>query len=433
MISESRFFSILSGGGRFLEASYTSSRTMEILSMFAGFMEGAARNSKLIGLAGTMRLLYPKRAWGFLDMANSKVKGGRIEIFHPLFLFPFVYLTFISVSTYRLSNTGLLSVVMGVLSFAQGVRVSGRVEFKKVFLDDRLEEVAITLSTAGAVFLVLDLIHAGAVPLLDPAAKRGLSVLYTMLASLLVPGGIGAVAVIGKRLEMGEISLKEARVYGLLIAFLTTALIALLGFRTQIIVSILGCGIALYLMRIIGITEVLSAFFLAVLAISSVGYLRALREGTSIGFFEIIGKRAGLTLSVYDNLVSRFWVFGVNRGSVAWATFSSFFSFLPGSHLGPRTIVARMFGVQNISVTSTLYGTVVLDFGIPGIVAFSLLLGFVIGLAYHASKKTMSPLAAGIYAFLLAYVLVGVETGLVDLNVFMFFLGGTLILLKSRG
>jgi oligosaccharide repeat unit polymerase len=214
---------------------------------------------------------------------------------------------------------------------------------------------------------------------------------------------------------------------------LTAFLIGLLGFRTQIIVAILGCGIALYLMRIIGITEVLSAFFLALLAISSVGYLRAAREGTSIGFFEILGKRAGLTLSVYDTLVSRFWVFGVNRGTVAWATFSSFFSFLPGSRLGPRTIVARIFGVRDISVTSTLYGTVVLDFGIPGILVFSLILGFIIGMAYHAWKKTESPLAVGIYAFLLAYVLVGVETGLVDLNVFLYFAAGALILWRSRG
>ncbi|NOZ76305.1 MAG: oligosaccharide repeat unit polymerase [Euryarchaeota archaeon] len=432
MIQESRFLSLLMGTARFVESSLSTSRSCWALNLLAGFLAQSVRSSRAVGWAGRLASLYPGRAWSLLDCANRRVKTGRIQVFHPLFIFPFVYLAFLSVSTYRPSNLALISVAVGVIAFSAGVLLSRRIEFGEIFLEDRLEEVAAGLSAIGALFLLLDLIHAGAVPLLDPAAKRGLSVLYTMLASLLVPGGIAAIAVLGRRLEEGRLTLARARMYGVGVLLLTTVLIGLLGFRTQIIVSILGCGTALYLVGIIGITEVLSSFFLAVLAISSVGYLRALREGTSIGFFEVIGRRAGLTLSVYDSLVSRFWVFGVNRGSVAWATFSSFFHFLPGSRLGPRTMVARIFGVQNISVTSTLYGTVVLDFGIPGIILFSLLLGFVIGLAYHAYKKTGSPLAAGIYAFLLAYTLVGVETGLVDLNVFLYFAAGALILVKSR-
>jgi uncharacterized membrane protein len=91
-----------------------------------------------------------------------------------------------------------------------------------------------------------------------------------------------------------------------------------------------------------------------------------------------------------------------------------------------------MVGVQNISMTSTLYGTVVLDFGIPGIIGFSLILGLIIGMAYKAMKATGSALATTIFAFLFAYTLVGVETGLVDFNVFMFFLAGGAVILRSR-
>ncbi|MDI6655389.1 MAG: hypothetical protein QME59_05825, partial [Candidatus Hydrothermarchaeota archaeon] len=183
--------------------------------------------------------------------------------------------------------------------------------------------------------------------------------------------------------------------------------------------------------RILGITEILASFFAALFSISFLGYYRALSQGAMVGFFEVIGKRIGLTLGVYDYLINRFWVFGANHGTVFLATFSSLFSFVPGPRLGPRTMVASIFGVREVSITSTLLGTVVLDFGIPGVIAFTLVLGFVVGAAYHAMKQTRSYLATMIFSFLLAYVLVGIETGLVDFNVAMFFITSFLILLAS--
>jgi len=137
-------------------------------------------------------------------------------------------------------------------------------------------------------------------------------------------------------------------------------------------------------------------------------------------------------LSIYDNLVNRFFLFGANHGTTLLATFSSFFHFIPGPWLGPRTIVARMYGVQHISMTSTLFGTVVLDFGIPGIAIFALALGFVVGLAYYAMKNTRGALPTGIFSLLIAYTLVGIETGLVDLIVFAFFFISFLILVNPK-
>ena len=183
--------------------------------------------------------------------------------------------------------------------------------------------------------------------------------------------------------------------------------------------------------RLIGLTEILLVFFSAIFAISLLGYYRGMAEGSSVGFFEIIARRVGLTLSVYDYLINRFWPFGVNHGTTMLATFSSFFHFIPGPRLGPRTIVARMFGVQDISMTSTLLGTVVLDFGIVGIIAFMAAFGGILKMAYTAAK-TNSAVGIAIFAFLLSYSLVGIETGLVDFNVFVFFAGSFLILVNSR-
>jgi uncharacterized membrane protein len=91
-----------------------------------------------------------------------------------------------------------------------------------------------------------------------------------------------------------------------------------------------------------------------------------------------------------------------------------------------------MYGVQDISMTSTLFGTVVLDFGIPGIAVFAVCLGFVVGLAYHTMKNTKGALPTGIFSLLIAYTLVGIETGLVDLIVFVLFFTSFLILVNPK-
>ncbi|RLG56669.1 MAG: hypothetical protein DRN95_06525, partial [Candidatus Hydrothermarchaeota archaeon] len=86
---------------------------------------------------------------------------------------------------------------------------------------------------------------------------------------------------------------------------------------------------------------------------------------------------------------------------------------------------------EGVSITSTLYGTVALGYGILGIAIFSLLLGHVLAIAHEAMKQSKSSLATGIFSLLMAYTLVGIETGLVDFIVFVLFITSYLILRKS--
>jgi oligosaccharide repeat unit polymerase len=431
MISESKFVSFLVSFTRFFLVSFDKSKVYGYLKNYSGFLENALLKSKTFTLARWIPRLYPARIWGAFDRANMGLKAST-DLFNPLLIFPLVYLAFICISTYRPSNLALFSIFLGIVFFGAGVKLSERVKIEKITLESEAERIALLLISIGVLALVYDLFQAGAIPLLKPTAKRYLNVTLTTLAMILVPGGILAISAIGKRLENGVISQKDARIYSLFILLGTTFLISLLGYRTQIIVSLLGCTIAMYYSRLIGAIEVLFSFFAAIFSISIAGYYRALAEGSSIGLFEVIGQRMGLTLSIYDSLVNRFYLFGANHGTVFLATFSSFFHTIPGPRLGPRTIVARMYGVQDISMTSTLFGTVVLDFGIPGIMVFALALGFVIGLAYHTMKNTKGAIPTGIFSLLIAYTLVGVETGLVDLVVFVFFFTSFLILVNPK-
>jgi oligosaccharide repeat unit polymerase len=410
--------------------SFLESKTRELTLGVLRFFDDSFKKSRFKGISAVLTKAYPDRIWRLLDKSNEMVNLD--FLFNPFLLFPLVYLGFVGISTYEPSLLATVSIFAGLVFFMAGVRISGRVRFKEVFLEEYASRFAIALLVIGSAALVLDINRAGAVPLFEPFAKRGLSVTYTMLATVIVPGGILAISALGAGLKNGKISLREARVYALGVLLMTTILVSFLGYRTQIMVSLLGCGLAMYFSRIIGGVEIVATFCMAFLSLSLFGYLRAVGEGVSVGLFETLGRRVGLTLSIYDTLVNLYWPFGVNRGSVALSTFSSYLAFVPGPELGPRTIVARMFGVYDVSMTSTLFGTLMLDFGILGIVSFALALGLTIGAAYHAARQTRSALATAIVSLLLAYALVGIETGLVDFNVFMFFFISFLVLVKSR-
>ncbi|MEE8358823.1 MAG: oligosaccharide repeat unit polymerase [Candidatus Hydrothermarchaeales archaeon] len=436
MIEESRTVKSLSDFGRFLSSTIQESKAFMVLLYALEFIENSYQSSRFKYILNRiLGVLYFGALWNIFDSVNDRLDESfisKIKVFNPVLIVPLVYLAFISLSTYRISNLGLLSIIAGLVFFILGVRFSGRISFGKVYLDEHSQEIAILFLSLGSLYLALDLLRAGAVPLLNSEARRNLSVLYTYLASLLVPGGVLLIALVGTKLRNREIGLKEARVSALAITFGVTFLIALLGYRTQLVVSLLGCIVAMYFMDIIGISEIGLSFLGIVFGISFLGYYRATTQGATIGILDIIGSRVGLTLSVYDHLLGRFWLFGANRGSTLLATFSSFLPYVPGPWMGPRSIVAGVFGVTNVSMTSTLLGTWVLDFGIPGILVFMLALGFVIGMAYHAMRETGSALATAIYSLLIAYTIVGIETGLADFNVAVFFIGSFLILYNSR-
>jgi oligosaccharide repeat unit polymerase len=433
MMSESRVLGAANGCLSFLWRGYTRSRTRDRLLGLCTFLHASFSASMFLRAASALPRLYPGRVWRVFDAVDNRVPAS-LDIFHPVFIYPAVFLGFLAISTYRVSNLALFSIAVGIAFFAAGFHATRGVRFRRrgLPLEDSLEKLTLMLLFIGVSSLVIDVIQTGSIPLLDPGARRRLNVPLTMLASLTVPGGLMLIALIGRRYREKQLSLAEARMYALAAALGVTLLMSLLGYRTQIIVSLLGAVVAMYYTRLLGRTEILISFAIVFAAIAAFGYQRALAQGTTMDFLDILGKRAALTLSVYDRLVERFHVFGVNRGTVFLAGFSSLFSFIPGPRLGPRTIVAHMFGVRDVSMTSTMYGTVVVDFGIPGIAFFSLVLGAVLGLGYRAVKQTGSAAAIGVFSLLLAYTLVGVETGLVDFNVIAFFSLGLLVFIKSR-
>jgi|GEM_PF-1154240 oligosaccharide repeat unit polymerase len=423
LVSSCKLVSLLKEATLFLTASLEKSLIMRTVDRGAAFLERSLQLSCLRSSAALLLRLYPERVYAIVDRVNRRLPQAELS---PAFLFPLAYLVFLSLG--KISLLSFLLVIVSLISFLLAFSLATRVKVRSVAFEERSLRLGLVLFILSLLALCADLYRAYKVPLLEPQARVKLSVAYTYIATFLVLGGVILASLLGKHLLAGKLSLRDARVYTLAIAVATTFLITLLGYRTQTVVSILAFTFVMNRYRIIGMAEMLIALGAGLLSVAALGYYRALVIGSEVGILEVIAKRADLTLTLYDFTVNSLYkagvttlLFGYYQGDIALATFSSFLDFVPGLSLGPRTIVARNFGVSGVSLTSTLLGTVSLDLGLAGIVTFALAIGAIIGAAYALSKRTGSALATALFSICFAYLLAGIETGLVDFNVFVLY------------
>ena len=134
-------------------------------------------------------------------------------------------------------------------------------------------------------------------------------------------------------------------------------------------------------------------------------------------------SRADFTLHVLDLLNSVSGDYGVMHGRMLLSS-------LPGSSLGPRMTVGRLIAWRSeVTVTPTLLGQMIVDFGRTGVAVEMGLLGFILGIGFKIVEKTRENTYIFIYAILLTYTILGVETGILDIQVIIYFIIGLLIYL----
>ncbi len=406
---------------KFVVNSLVNSRFYNFFIRLSALLLKISRNSKIIKIIKSVPINSP------FTSINHKL--GYIEL-SPIKLFALAYLLFIIIADYRLSPKALLFVFSAIAFFSVGFYISKNFNFRKNVLDNDAKKIGFLIYLISLLCLLVDLFYTHKIPVIDPIARKKLHVGLTYASTFIVLGGLLIASDIAKN------NGKKAFTRLVALAVVTTFLVGLLGFRTQIAVSLISFVILLYLSRVIGIAEVAIGIGGVIALISIIGFFRAEKLGYSIAMIEVISKRAGLTLNIFDYIVSELttaksFLTGIYHGKISMATFSSFLGFVPGPRLGPRTIVAREFGVEGVTLTSTLLGTVALDLGYIGVMLFSCIIGFVTGLTYHGYMQSKSPVQAAFFSLIFAYVLTGIETGLVDFNVFVLFASAFVLGLSS--
>jgi len=250
---------------------------------------------------------------------------------------------------------------------------------------------------------------------LTPEARGSLDTTYTMLSHALPVGCVMAIIICRNRTS------------SFLLVLVSVVLMALLGYRTQVILVMLASCFAAFLTKVITGTE-------TVLVLAGTGglglLLTSLRDiilQTQIGIIEAVQARVSVTLDIYDMMANLGGVFGYTKGEVHIAAVSFFARMMPRVAYSPRRYIAEMVGMD-VSATSTILGPLAVDFGLIGVFVGMAFLGYLLSRLY----KHKTPLGISLYCVVLAYSIIGIETGIVDLEVILIFFFSFLYVLTSE-
>ena len=375
------------------------------------------------------RSLYPSE--NFLSFFK-KSKILKEEIFSPLIVLV-TFTLFLLLATDPISRDLQIVLIIAFVSFFIGSNIFPRFilnnqneEFNKpdkknkipLFDTKDIYSLGFCLTLIGIIFLFISIASVGGLPILKSSLRYSLKPIFTMPVFLVIPG-IGLIA--SHRLNQyknGEISRIQVRFRFLVLTFIGIITVLTLEYRTPIIAILLMMIIIAYYGEILSVWEVILGALIGVCAIMGIGYLRSLNElaiSANTSIFSTLETRANFTMHVLNLLNQISGNFGLLHGKMIASS-------MPGSPLGPRMLVGKLIAWRTeVTVTPTLIGQMLVDFGKIGVALEMCLLGFILGTGYKIIKITKDSFYIAIYSLILTYSIVGVETGILDIQILFYF------------
>ena len=378
-----------------------------------GFIEDAWVNSYF-------KKFYPSE--NFLNFLN-KNKILKNHIFNPLIVL-FLFAAFLLLSLNKLSQSLAITLVIAFVAFFIGSTI-----IPKYFLNENLDKIAyfnkrdiysigFCLILISIVFFFISIATVGGIPLLKPSIRYLLKPVFTMPVFLIIPGtGLVASSYL-KDYHDEKITRSQARFRFLFLLAIDCAFLLLLGYRTPLLAAFLIIIIIGFYGNIVSLWEVVIGALIGIGAIIGIGYFRSLGELTitsSTNPFYTLQSRADFTLHVLDLLDFIGGNFGLTHGKLLASA-------IPGSELGPRMMVGKLIAWRTeVTVTPTLIGQMVVDFGKVGVAVEMCFLGFILGIGFKIIQITKDYFYIGIYSLILTYSILGIETGILDIQVLLYF------------
>ncbi len=363
--------------------------------------------------------LYPSENFlGFL----KKNYILRNHIFNPLIVLV-VFAAFLSLSLSSVSFSLIQTLIIAFLFFFIGAAILPRFflnDMKNVLVFKRRDvySIGFCLILVSIAFFFISIASVGGIPILKPSIRYLLKPAFTMPVFLIIPGTCILASVYLKDFQDKIITRSQVRFRFLLLLIIDVALLLTLGYRTPLLAALLLLIIIAYYGNIIAVWEVVLGALIGVGAIIGIGYFRSVKELTissAIDPFYTLKSRAEFTLHVLNLLDIAGGNFGVTHGQILANS-------IPGSELGPRMMVGKLIAWRTeVTVTPTLIGQMVADFGKVGVAVGMCLLGFILGIGFKIMRKTKDYFYIGLYSLLLTYSILGVETGILDIQVLFYF------------
>lgn len=364
--------------------------------------------------------LYPDE--NFLSFLN-KNNILKNHLFNPLIVL-LLFAFFLILSITPPSTSLVITLIIGFIAFFIGSAVLPR-----YFLNRNLENIlnfrkkdmysiGFCLMLVGIAFFFISIASVGGIPLLKPSIRYLLKPAFTMPVFLIIPGTCLMASAYLKDFQDEEITRSQARFRFMFLLAIDCAFLLLLGYRTPLLAAFLIIIIIGFYGNIVSLWEVVIGALIGVGAIIGIGYFRSLGEMTitsSTNPFYTLQSRADFTLHVLNLLDFIGGNFGVTHGKLLASS-------IPGSELGPRMMVGKLIAWRTeVTVTPTLIGQMVADFGKVGVFVEMLILGFTLGIGFKLMQKTKSFFYIGIYSLILTYSILGIETGILDIQVLLYF------------
>ena len=379
--------------------------------------------------------LYPGE--NFLSFLN-KNQILKNYIFHPLIVL-FLFAMFLLLSMNRPSNSLVITLLIGFAAFFIGSTMLPKYFFNNstqnilLFEKRDIYSIGFCLTLVSIVFFFISIASVGGIPLLKPSIRYLLKPIFTMPVFLIIPGTCLIASSYLKDYQDGKITRSQARFRFLFLLAIDCAFLLLLGYRTPLLAAFLIIIIIGFYGNIVSLWEVVIGAVIGVGAIVGIGYFRSLGEmtiTTSTSPIYSLQSRADFTLHVLNLLDFIGGNFGITHGQLLASS-------IPGSDLGPRMMVGKLIAWRSeVTITPTLIGQMVIDFGKFGVAIEMLILGFVLGIGFKLMQITKNYFYIGIYSLILTYSILGIETGILDIQVLLYFAIAIFIylidLIKSR-
>ena len=383
-----------------------------IIFTILGFIEGQWVNS-------FFKKLYPSE--NFLNFLN-KNRIIKNHIFNPLIVL-FIFAIFLLLALNSVSTSLAITLMLAFAGFFIGSAVIPRyflndtrniLEFKR----RDMYSIGFCLILISIVFFFVSIASVGGIPLLKPSIRYLLKPILTMPVFLIIPGTCLVASSYLKDYQDEKITRSQARFRFIFLLAMDCALLLLLGYRTPLLAAFLVIIIIGFYGNIVSLWEVVIGALVGVGAIIGIGYFRSLGELTitsSTSPIYSLQTRADFTLHVLNLLDFIGGNFGVTHGHMLASS-------IPGSDLGPRMMVGKLIAWRTeVTITPTLIGQMVVDFGKVGVFVEMTILGFILGIGFKLMQKTKNYFYIGIYSLILTYTILGVETGLLDIQVLVYF------------
>ena len=364
--------------------------------------------------------LYPDE--DFLSFLN-KNQILKNHIFHPLVVL-FLFAMFLLLSINNPSTSLVITLLIGFVAFFIGSAILPKYFFNKSnqnilkFEKRDIYSIGFCLILVSIVFFFISIASVRGIPLLKPSIRYLLKPIFTMPVFLIIPGTCLVASAYLKDYQDEKITRSQARFRFIFLLMIDCAFLLLLGYRTPLLAAFLIIIIIGFYGNIVSLWEVVIGAAIGVGAIVGIGYFRSLGEMTitaSTSPIYSLQSRADFTLHVLNLLDFIGGNFGITHGQLLASS-------IPGSDLGPRMMVGKLIAWRSeVTITPTLIGQMVIDFGKFGVAIEMLILGFVLGIGFKLMRITKNYFYIGIYSLILTYSILGIETGILDIQVLLYF------------